>query len=164
MPPTSLLATILVSTTAIIALLCGALIAPILYNLYVLPTHYTEHTSPHPSSPFTPLRHDLPQADIDAFRRDGLLVLRNVMPADLVEKLVVAGKDMMDMPVRHCEMTKFTSPPIFHGYERYCGRASLVHDYLRDVSYTSPLTHVAAQLIGVEKDEPLRSLADVFMA
>ena len=161
---TSLLSTVCASTAAIIVLLCGALVAPIPYNLYALPTHYTEHTSPHPPSPFTPPRYDLPQNEIDAFRRDGLLVLRNVMPADLVEKLVVAGEDMMETPVRHCEMTKFTSPPIFHGYERYCGRASLVHDYLRDVSYTSPLTHVAAQLIGVEDDEPLRSLADVFMA
>ena len=164
MSSTSLLSTILASTAAIIALLCGALVAPIVYNLYALPTHYEEHTSPHPASPFAPPRYDLPQDDVDAFRRDGLLVLRNVMPDDLVEKLVVAGEDMMETPVRHCEMTKFTSPPIFHGYERYCGRASLVHDYLRDVTYTSPLTHVAAQLIGVEEDEPLRSLADVFMA
>lgn len=188
MPPTTVaasassplvrLAAFVAAAFAVAALLGLALIAPILYNLYVLPTHYAR-SSAHPgtnnegpssstSTPYyvPPRSHQLSPAEIAAFRRDGLLVLRNVLPPSLIDKLLVAGDDLMAVPNRHCEMTKFTSPPIFHGYERYCGRASLVHDYLRDVTYTSPLTHVAAQLLlkDDEDDESLRNLADVFMA
>jgi hypothetical protein len=74
--------------------------------------------------------------------------LRQVLSTELAANLVIAGNDLMQNRTRHCELTKLTGPPIFHGYERYCGRAHLIHDYLRDIVYESPLAHVAAQLLG----------------
>ena len=94
-----------------------------------------------------------------------MVVLRNVLSGDVARNLVTAGHDLVRNATRHCEMTKFTGPPLFHGYDRYCGRAQLVHDYLRDVIYKTALPYVAAQLLDLKnEEEPIRQVADTFMA
>jgi hypothetical protein len=132
-------------------ILLAILLYPIVEHLE-LPPDYPNRHSPHPASPHTPPRLELNVSDITAFRRDGLIVLRQVLSAELAAKLVLAGNDLMQNRTRHCELTKLTGPPIFHGYERYCGRAHLIHDHLRDIVYRSPLAHVAAQLLGSSND------------
>ena len=165
----------------VLAVVCvavlGALLSPIVHNLG-LPPDYPNRVSEHPEeSPHVPMSYPIPAGEIQAFQRDGIVVLRDVIPHDLALKLDVAGDDLVDVATRHCELTKWTGPPIFHAYHRYCGRAQLIHDYLRDVVYKSPLAHVAAQLLNVTttttttssattdtSKEPLRQVADVFMA
>eukprot|EP00562_Extubocellulus_spinifer_P020648 CAMPEP_0178619004 /NCGR_PEP_ID=MMETSP0698-20121128/4537_1 /TAXON_ID=265572 /ORGANISM="Extubocellulus spinifer, Strain CCMP396" /LENGTH=405 /DNA_ID=CAMNT_0020257919 /DNA_START=206 /DNA_END=1419 /DNA_ORIENTATION=+ len=157
----------------------GILITPIVHNLS-LPPDYPHRKSEHPSiSPhIPPSTYHLSSDQIQSFRRDGMVILRNVLPPDIAHNMDIAGHDLVRNATRQCEMTRFTGPLLFHGYHRYCGRAQLVHDYLRDVVYKSPLAYVAAQLIGTadaagsddddekEKEEQpiLRQIADTFMA
>jgi len=145
------------------SILAAVLLAP-LVPLFLLPASYLDHRSVHPRpSTWTPPSYRLPVEDIAAYDRDGVLILRNVLPKELAEKLDIAGHDLVNSATMHCELSKFTGPPIFHGYQRYCGRAQLVHDFLRDVLYLSPLAHIAAQLLK-DDGEVLRNIADVFMS
>jgi Phytanoyl-CoA dioxygenase (PhyH) len=149
------------------------LLYPIAHHLS-LPPDYPGRVTAHPASPHTPPRFPLPADDIASFRRDGFVVLRGILPADLAAHMVIAGDDLLANRTRHCELTKLTGPPIFHAYDRYCGRAHLIHDYLRDIVYQSPLAHVASQLLlsssSEQQHEPqqqqpiVRLWADVFMA
>jgi hypothetical protein len=141
------------SAAAAAAALAAVLALPVARNLLLLPALSAgpaHHRSDHPPSPYSPPLHRLDHDQVAAFRRDGMLVLRQVLPPDLMRKMEAGGDDLMEGRSRHCEMTRFTGPPIFHGYDRYCGRPHLVHDYFRDVVYRSPFAHVAAQLMGVD--------------
>lgn len=140
------------------------LVFPIARNLLTLPTHYEFRRSHHPASPFKPPRYSLTEEQIASFRRDGLLVIRGILTPLLAKKMEQAGTDLMDQPVMHCEMSRFVGPPIFHAYDHYCRGASLVHDYFRDIMYTSTLTHAAAQLLEAGDKQPVRQIADVFVA
>jgi Phytanoyl-CoA dioxygenase (PhyH) len=159
------------ATAAVAASVLAILLYPIAHHL-ALPPDYPGRATAHPTSPHTPPRFPLPADDTASFRRDGFVVLRGILPAELAANMVVAGDDLLANRTRHCELTKLTGPPIFHGYDRYCGRAHLIHDYLRDIVYQSPLAHVASQLLlssSSSENEPqqqpiVRLWADVFMA
>ena len=132
------------------------LVSPIARNLFLLPTHYPYHNSAHPPSPLTPRKHALLLEQVLKFRHDGILVLKHVLSDDLKAKLEIAGNDVMASPVRHCEMSRFSWSYsfFFHNYTKYCSRPQLLHDYLRDVVYQGPFSHIAAQLMGIEDPNP----------
>lgn len=141
-----------------------AIIALPLLELLTFQASYPEHRSPHPGSNYSPPVFALADDELLSFQRDGVLILRNVLNETLAKRMEIAGQDLVNQKSFHCEATKFTGPPIFHGYDRMCARAQMVHDYLRDVVYTSPLAHVAAQLLQAEEGDTLRNIGDVFMA
>ena len=115
-------------------------------------SHDYVHT-PHPESPFSPPSNvKLTSQQIEKYSEDGLLILRNVMPKDIMDKLTTASSDLVTNQTLHCAMAKYSGPPIFHKYSFFCVWPDMVHDYFRDALLYSPLAHMASQLMG---DKPV---------
>ena len=97
----------------------------------------------------------LTNQQIEEYNQEGLLILRNVIPQDVIEKLATASEDLATNETVHCAMSKYSGPPIFHKYSFFCVWPDMVHDYFRDALLYSPLGHVASQLMN---DQPVRIL------
>ena len=103
----------------------------------------------HPPSPHKPpSSYRLTQEQVKTFKEDGVLILRQVMPPDLMAKLSMASDDIATNRTVHCDMSKYHGPPIFHSYSLLCHQPDFVHDVFRDAVLHSPLSQVASQLMG----------------
>lgn len=69
----------------------------------------------HPCSPHTPPSDiNVSQQQVEEFHRTGFLVLRDILPADIVTSLNQASADLRINKTLHCQMSFYNSPPIFH--------------------------------------------------
>ena len=103
----------------------------------------------HPPSPHKPpSSYKMTREQVRTFRQDGVLILRQVMPPDLMAKLAIASDDIAANRTVHCDMSRYNGPPIFHSYSLLCHQPDFVHDIFRDAVLHSPLSHVASQLMG----------------
>jgi len=110
--------------------------------------------TPHPPSPFSPPTNiKLSDDQVKTYKEDGLLILRNVMPPDIMAKLDTASSDLAANQTLHCAMAKYSGPPIFHKYSFFCIWPDMIHDYFRDALLYSPMAHVASQLMD---NKPVR--------
>ena len=70
------------------------------------------------------------------------------MPDNLMEKINTGAGDLEANATVQCKIGYYNGPPTFHAYSHFCHWPDKVHDYFRDVLYTSPMAHVAFQLMG----------------
>jgi ectoine hydroxylase-related dioxygenase (phytanoyl-CoA dioxygenase family) len=127
---------------------------PFLYNLaYPHRRVHDYRTTPHPQSPYTPPRLDISDKLRSQFDRNGVVVLRNVFSKDTTQKMSVAYEDLRANQTTFCAVSQWAGPPTFGRYDTYCGMADMVHDYIRDSIYSSPMAHIASQLMN---DHPVR--------
>ena len=116
---------------------------------FTFPLTHHQVSTPHPASPHSPPASViLTQQEKEMFREEGVLVLRNVMPPDIMEALAKGSEDIVTNRTVHCDMARFNGAPIFHSYSLLCHFPDLVHDTFRDALLHSPLSHVASQLMG----------------
>ena len=129
------------------------LFLPFLWCFTYPSAHDYVHTE-HPKSPFIPPSSSNLTADqISIYEDDGVLILRNVMPKDIMDKLSIAADDLATNQTLHCAMARYSGPPIFHKYSFFCIWPDMVHDYFRDALLYSPLSSVASQLMN---NQPVR--------
>ena len=140
----------------IFIIICGSLLllfSPLLSILILPDSHDYRHT-PHPPSPhFTPANVNLSENQLQMWKDDGLIVLRNVIPENLMEKINIGAEDLEANDTVQCKIGYYNGPPTFHRYDHFCHWPDKVHDYFRDALYLSPLPHIAAQLMG---NKPIR--------
>lgn len=74
----------------------ASLLSPIVLNLVTLPADYPEPRSTHPSTRHRPPRsYIVTEEQHKKFVRDGIVVLRNVLPVGMAHALNVAGHDVV---------------------------------------------------------------------
>jgi len=122
---------------------------PYLYN--VAYPHLLVHDyrrSQHPPSPHTPPRRTLQRDILSKFERDRFVVVRDLFTEAVKQKMNTAYEDLAANQTRGCAVSQWAGSPTFGRYDMYCAMADLVHDYLRDAVYHSPMAHVASQLMS----------------
>ena len=102
------------------AVLCSVLSAVLLILLpflacFRLPLSHDYVLTLHPSSPHSPpAPPPLTEQHLQEFREEGVTVLRDVLPSNLVQLLQRAVKDIVANKTLHCAMAAFNGPPILH--------------------------------------------------
>ena len=87
-------------------------------SLFLVNFHSKLSRTDHPSSPHTPPSNiSVTQEQILQFQKQGYLVMRNVLPPNLIESLNQASADLRINKTLHCQMSYYNSPPIFHKEE-----------------------------------------------
>ena len=96
----------------------------------------------------------------------GTVILRGIVPKDILKILQPAVKDIEKNKTLHCNMAYFSGPPILHRclvdliygqgvlkdvffrYSSLCQWPERAHDHFRDALYLSPLASAASQLLA----------------
>lgn len=129
--------------------------------IFSYPLSHDYISSPHPKSPHSPPKtKELEPKQITEFEEDGAVIIRKVLPDDIIEKLRRAAEDLKVNQTLHCSMAYFNGPPILHKYSYLCQWPEKAHDYFRDALYHGPLAHLASQLLG---SQPVRVLNTIIM-
>jgi len=105
-------------------------------------------SSPHPRSPHVPPRRFITGESIRELTENGFVVLRDLFTESLLQKMSVAYDDLAANQTRMCAVSKWAGPPTFGRHDVWCTMPDLVHDYLRDSVYHSPMAHAASQLMS----------------
>ena len=111
----------MVQLSVLISLILGSVLSVILLLLlpflacFTLPLSHDYVLTPHPSSPHSPpAPPPLTEQHLQEFREEGVTVLRDVLPSNLVQLLQRAVKDLVANKTLHCAMAAFNGPPILH--------------------------------------------------
>ena len=134
---------IILTTSIILYLFLGSFIASFTY-----PLSHDYVSTPHPTSPHSP-----PEAAtissklIETYKKEGTIVLRNLVPDNIIKLLQSGVRDIDRNKTLHCSMAYFNGPPILHRYTTLCQWPERIHDHFRDALYHSPLSHAASQLM-----------------
>ena len=84
-------------------------------SCFTLPlSHDYVVTEPPPSPHSPPPPPHLTEEHLREFREEGVTVLREVLPSNLVQLLQRAVRDLMFNKTLHCAMAAFNGPPILH--------------------------------------------------
>ena len=127
--------------------------------LYPLSHDYVQ--SPHPPSPHIPPSFSRLSTDqVDEYKKNGVVVIRNALPKGIIEKIQKGSTDLKTNYTLHCGMAYFNGPPILHKYHYLCQWPEKAHDYFRDALYQAPLAHIASQLLN---NNPVRVLNTIIM-
>ena len=91
------------------------LLGPFLLCFLQPPSHAYRSRPPAGHSPHTPPPAPaLSPAQLAQYHRDGFLVLRNYLSPDLLALLETGTRDLLANRTLHCDMAKYSGPPIFH--------------------------------------------------
>ena len=72
-------------------------------------------STPHPRSPHSPpATNKVTQEVLEQYERDGVVVLKNFLPQEIVDLLKSAVNDVVANNTVNCKMAYFTNAPIFH--------------------------------------------------
>ena len=86
--------------------------APVYFRL---PLSHDYVETDHPASPHSPPPPPpLSELQLEEFRQEGVTVLRDVLPSNMVRLLQRAVRDLMVNNTLRCAMAAFNGPPILH--------------------------------------------------
>ena len=106
-----------VSVSLVLASVLSAILVLLLpfLSCFRLPLSHDYVVTDHPPSPHSPPPPPLlTEHHLQEFREEGVTVLREVLPSDLVQLLQRAVRDLMVNNTLHCAMAAYNGPPILH--------------------------------------------------
>ena len=77
-------------------------------------------STPHPKSPHSPPQaYNITQDTLRSYNSQGTVILRDILPRDILSLLQTGVNDIATNDTLHCRMAYFNGPPILHRCEKY---------------------------------------------